>query len=95
MDMSIIEEVFTVLVSTSEAKDFEDPDVHHRHLSHLYGFFPRHSITVEKVPELCRAADYSLYKREQMLYDMHNGMDIVDGFCRNLIWIIFGELKTL
>ncbi|KAK1322857.1 Alpha-L-fucosidase 2 [Acorus calamus] len=97
MDMSIIREVFTALVSAAEvlgisesnfvdrvkkaqsklyppkiardgsimewAKDFEDPDVHHRHLSHLFGLFPGHSITIEKTPELCKAADYSLYKR--------------------------------
>ncbi|GAV71844.1 hypothetical protein CFOL_v3_15333 [Cephalotus follicularis] len=45
------------------AQDFEDPDVHHRHLSHLFGLFPGHTITVEKNPDLCKAADYSLYKR--------------------------------
>uniref|UniRef100_A0A2N9JAF5 Glycosyl hydrolase family 95 N-terminal domain-containing protein n=1 Tax=Fagus sylvatica TaxID=28930 RepID=A0A2N9JAF5_FAGSY len=45
------------------AQDFEDPDVHHRHLSHLYGLFPGHTITVEKTPDLCKAAEFSLYKR--------------------------------
>ncbi|GFS42154.1 1,2-alpha-L-fucosidase [Actinidia rufa] len=43
--------------------DFEDPEVHHRHLSHLFGLFPGHTITVERTPDLCRAADYTLYKR--------------------------------
>ncbi|XP_023883662.1 alpha-L-fucosidase 2 [Quercus suber] len=45
------------------AQDFEDPDVHHRHLSHLYGLFPGHTITVGKTPDLCKAAETSLYKR--------------------------------
>ncbi|CAA6657470.1 unnamed protein product [Spirodela intermedia] len=45
------------------AQDFQDPEVHHRHLSHLFGLFPGHTITMEKNPDLCRAADYTLYKR--------------------------------
>ncbi|KAK1418241.1 hypothetical protein QVD17_27384 [Tagetes erecta] len=45
------------------AQDFEDPEVHHRHVSHLFGLFPGHTITVEKTPDLCKAADYTLYKR--------------------------------
>ncbi|KAK4267382.1 hypothetical protein QN277_024169 [Acacia crassicarpa] len=45
------------------AVDFQDPDVHHRHLSHLFGLFPGHTITPEKNPDLCKAVDYSLYKR--------------------------------
>ncbi|KAG0492666.1 hypothetical protein HPP92_006064 [Vanilla planifolia] len=45
------------------AQDFEDPDVHHRHVSHLFGLYPGHSITVEKTPDLSKAAANSLYKR--------------------------------
>ncbi|GAB2291720.1 Alpha-L-fucosidase 2 [Dionaea muscipula] len=45
------------------AQDFQDPDIHHRHLSHLFGLFPGHAITPGKTPDLCKAADYSLYKR--------------------------------
>lgn len=97
MDISIIKEVFTVIVSAAEvlgksktdliqrvlkaqprlpptkiardgsilewAQDFEDPEVHHRHVSHLFGLFPGHTITVEKTPDLCKAADYTLIKR--------------------------------
>jgi hypothetical protein len=37
--------------------------VHHRHVSHLFGLFPGHTISVEKTPDLCKAADYTLYKR--------------------------------
>ena len=46
-----------------QALDFEDPDVHHRHVSHLFGLFPGHTITLEKNPDLCKAVDYTLYKR--------------------------------
>ncbi|KAL7600627.1 hypothetical protein Lser_V15G24579 [Lactuca serriola] len=44
-------------------EDFEDPDVHHRHISHLFGLFPGHTITVEKTPDLCTAADVIHNKR--------------------------------
>lgn len=44
-------------------KDFKDPDVHHRHLSHLFGLFPGHTIASEKSPALIEAAEKSLYKR--------------------------------
>ncbi|XP_022860556.1 alpha-L-fucosidase 2-like isoform X2 [Olea europaea var. sylvestris] len=97
MDMAIINEVFSSIVSAAEVlgkkedaliarvrkaqprlyptkiardgsimewvQDFEDPEVHHRHVSHLFGLFPGHSITLEKTPDLCKAADYTLYKR--------------------------------
>lgn len=42
--------------------------MHHRHLSHLYGLFPGHTITVEKTPDLCKAAEFSLYKRGLYIY---------------------------
>nr|BAF85832.1 alpha-1,2-fucosidase [Lilium longiflorum] len=45
------------------AQNFEDPEVHHRHISHLFGLFPGHTITMEKTPDLCKAAANSLYKR--------------------------------
>ncbi|KAL2477310.1 Alpha-L-fucosidase 2 [Forsythia ovata] len=97
MDMAIINEVFSSIVSAAEvlgkneddliarvrkaqprlyptqiardgsimewAQDFEDPEVHHRHVSHLFGIFPGHTITLEKTPDLCKAAEYTLYKR--------------------------------
>lgn len=49
--------------NVEQAQDFEDPEVHHRHVSHLFGLFPGHTITIEKTPDLCKAADYTLYKR--------------------------------
>ncbi|XP_038983428.1 alpha-L-fucosidase 2-like isoform X2 [Phoenix dactylifera] len=97
MDMAIIKEVFSAVISSAEilgrsdsdfikqinkalsrlpptkiardgsimewAQDFEDPEVHHRHLSPLFGLFPGHTITIEKTPDLCKAAANSLYKR--------------------------------
>lgn len=36
-------------------KDYEQSDVHHRHLSHLFGLYPGHSIS-KKSPELMQAA---------------------------------------
>ncbi|KAK8659756.1 hypothetical protein V6N13_029950 [Hibiscus sabdariffa] len=97
MDIAIISEVFSEIVSAAEilgkkddaligkvrdaqaklpptkiardgsimewALDFQDPDVHHRHVSHLFGLFPGHTITTEKTPDLCKAADYTLFKR--------------------------------
>jgi len=46
-----------------QAEDFEDPDVHHRHVSHLFGLFPGHTISLEKTPGLCKAVEFSLIKR--------------------------------
>ncbi|KDP44440.1 hypothetical protein JCGZ_16273 [Jatropha curcas] len=97
MDIAIIKEIFSSIVSASEilgrnndvlvqkvrmaqsklrptkiaedgcimewAQDFKDPDVHHRHVSHLFGLFPGHTITVERNPDLCKAAEYTLLKR--------------------------------
>ncbi|XP_002969986.2 alpha-L-fucosidase 2 isoform X2 [Selaginella moellendorffii] len=45
------------------AKDFQDPDVNHRHMSHLFGLYPGHSISIESTPELCQAAVRSMYVR--------------------------------
>lgn len=46
-----------------QAQDFKDPEVHHRHMSHLFGLFPGHTITIEKNPDLCKAAEKTLQKR--------------------------------
>ena len=35
----------------------------HRHISHLYGLYPGHTITLEKTPALCQAAIKTLEKR--------------------------------
>ena len=43
--------------------DKDDPNNHHRHVSHLYGLFPSEQITLEKTPELAAAAGNSLKSR--------------------------------
>ena len=43
--------------------DRDDPNDHHRHTSHLFAVFPGHQISVEKTPELARAAKVSLDAR--------------------------------
>ncbi|KAK2366848.1 alpha-L-fucosidase [Trifolium repens] len=45
------------------AEDFQDPDEHHQHVSHLFGLYPGHKINLEKTLDLCKAVDYSLIKR--------------------------------
>lgn len=43
--------------------DFEDGDVHHRHISHLYGFHPGNQITPSVSPELTQAVKKVLIRR--------------------------------
>jgi alpha-L-fucosidase 2 len=40
--------------------DMEAPDIHHRHVSHLYGLFPSNQITPRGTPDLTAAAQKSL-----------------------------------
>lgn len=68
-----------------QAQDFRDPEVHHRHLSHLFGLFPGHTITMEKDPDLCRAADYTLYKRGQKINADENLVSFFPFFVQKLI----------
>ena len=44
-------------------REVEEVEPGHRHISHLYGLFPGHTITLEKTPELCEAAKKTLQKR--------------------------------
>ena len=44
-------------------ENFEEHDIHHRHISHLYGLHPAHSITPEETPELAEACRISLLRR--------------------------------
>ncbi|ADU15048.1 glycoside hydrolase family 95 protein [Asticcacaulis excentricus] len=64
--------------------DMEAADMHHRHVSHLYGLFPSHQITTRKTPELAAAAKKSLELRG----DMSTGWAI--GWRINL-WARLGE----
>ena len=43
--------------------DFEDRDVQHRHLSHLYGFHPGNQITPTRSPELTQAVKRTMIRR--------------------------------
>ena len=44
-------------------QDWDDPDDHHRHVSHLFGLHPGRQITVRGTPELATAARRSLELR--------------------------------
>jgi alpha-L-fucosidase 2 len=44
-------------------KDWESPDPHHRHVSHLYSLYPANEISVSKSPELAQAVKRSLELR--------------------------------
>jgi len=43
--------------------DMQAGDIHHRHVSHLYGLFPGHDITLRGAPDLAAAAKKSLEVR--------------------------------
>jgi alpha-L-fucosidase 2 len=96
MDMSIIRELFTAAIKTTETlntdadfrarlqkakdrlypfhigqygqvqewfNDWDDPKDTHRHISHLFGLYPGHEITINNTPELAAAAKQSLIHR--------------------------------
>ena len=44
-------------------EDYEETDIHHRHVSHLYGLYPSNQITPYRTPELAEAARQSLERR--------------------------------
>jgi alpha-L-fucosidase 2 len=44
-------------------EDWDDPDDHHRHVSHLYGLYPSNQISPYRTPELFDAARTSLIHR--------------------------------
>ena len=44
-------------------REVEEVEPGHRHISHLYGLYPGHTITKEGTPELCQAAIKTLQKR--------------------------------
>ncbi len=44
-------------------EEFEEVEPGHRHVSHLYGLFPGHSISIDKTPELADGAKKTLKKR--------------------------------
>lgn len=44
-------------------EDYKETDVHHRHVSHLFGLHPAHLITEYKTPELFEACKVTLNRR--------------------------------
>ena len=44
-------------------EDYEEEDMHHRHVSHLFGLHPSNLISVNRTPELAEAARKSLERR--------------------------------
>ncbi len=64
--------------------DMEAHDMHHRHVSHLYGAFPSSQITVRHTPELANAAKKSL----DMRGDLSTGWAIA---WRINLWARLGE----
>jgi alpha-L-fucosidase 2 len=44
-------------------KDWDDPEDHHRHLSHLFGLYPGNQVSYTRTPELAAAAKQSLIQR--------------------------------
>ena len=44
-------------------QDYEELEPGHRHISHLYGVYPGHSISFEKTPDLMKAARVTLERR--------------------------------
>jgi len=44
-------------------ENFEESEIHHRHISHLYGLHPGRSISLEETPELAQACRVSLQRR--------------------------------
>ncbi len=44
-------------------EDYEEQDVHHRHVSNLYGLYPATEISMDQTPELAKAAKVSLQRR--------------------------------
>lgn len=45
------------------SEDWDDEDIHHRHVSHLFGIFPGRQLTEQGTPQLFQAARNSLERR--------------------------------
>jgi alpha-L-fucosidase 2 len=78
--------------------DFEEGDIHHRHVSHLYGVYPGHEFTPEQNQNLFTAAKNSLNRRGDKSTGWAMGWRIalwarlLDG---NRALNIIGDLLTL
>ncbi|WP_426448029.1 glycoside hydrolase family 95 protein [Paenibacillus sp. S-38] len=65
-------------------RDFGDEDMHHRHVSHLYGVYPGRQLTEQDEPDLFRAARQSLERRG----DAGTGWSLAWKIC---LWARFGD----
>lgn len=45
------------------SKEYVEPELHHRHSSHLYGLYPSQEISPIKTPKLAKACEVSLLRR--------------------------------
>lgn len=59
------------------SEDFDEPEVRHRHLSHLFGLYPGRQIVPRRDPELARAVAVSLDRRG----DIGPGWDMAWKVC--------------
>lgn len=79
-------------------QDWDDPDSHHRHVSHLYGLYPGTSISPYRTPELLAAARTSLEHRGDESTGWSMGWKVclwarfLDG---NHAWKLIGDQLTL
>lgn len=69
-------------------RDYEEADRQHRHTSHLLGLFPYHQISVEKTPELARAAKKTIREK---LTPAEQWEDT--GWARSLLLLYSARLK--
>ena len=55
--------LINTFVLHKKVEDFKDTEEHHRHMSHLFGLYPGHSLTIQTTPDLCEAGAQSMIKR--------------------------------
>ncbi len=56
-------------------EDIDDPNDHHRHISHLYGLFPSNQISPYRTPALYSAAKNTLLQRGDVSYRVEHGLE--------------------
>lgn len=78
-------------------EDYEEEDVHHRHVSHLYGLHPGYQISPDDTPELAQACRKSLERRGDdgtgwsRAWKINFWARLGDG---NRAWTLFRNLMT-
>ncbi|MGI6174457.1 MAG: glycosyl hydrolase family 95 catalytic domain-containing protein [Christensenellales bacterium] len=80
-------------------ENFEESEIHHRHISHLYGLHPGRSITLDETPELAQACKTSLLRRSDestgwaMGWRINQWARLRDG--DHALHLIDNQLKTV